>query len=172
MTNKARTYNNLCIVNNESNTLQVLDKQLAAVENIVVPLSFYGGCSELNVSYISDIHLLHHLPVNIIKKADINKLINTTVKRLYSTMSKNGIIVFAGDTSSDVNITMQFYKKFVEYKDYLEYKNKKRELLKIKKRFMYIDIHKSNIETKLKKYEMLYFKSKTTNDKIFRFQDC
>lgn len=150
VTNKARTYNNLCIVNNESNTLQVLDKQLAAVENIVVPLSFYGGCSELNVSYISDIHLLHHLPVNIIKKADINKLINTTVKRLYSTMSKNGIIVFAGDTSSDVNITMQFYKKFVEYKDYLEYKNKKRELLKIKKRFMYIDIHKSNIETKLK----------------------
>ena len=47
-------------------------------------------------------------------------------------MSKNGIIVFAGDTSSDVNITMQFYKKFVEYKDYLEYKNKKRELLKSK----------------------------------------
>lgn len=130
-------YKNLCNVDNGSNALQVLNNQLKVVENITNPLSYYGGTSDLHISYISDIHLLHHLTGNV----SVRSLINNTVKRLYETMDNEGIILFAGDISSDVSVTVDFYTQFVKYKDYLAYKTKKKKLRNIQYKKFYDNTH-------------------------------
>lgn len=142
------TYTNLCNVNNQSGVLQVLNKQLSIIDNINNPLSYYGGYEDLHVSYISDIHLLHHLT----NSNSLNSLINTTIRNLYKTMDNRGIIVFAGDTSSDAELTIDFYTRFVRYNDYLLYKKTKKELFSAKNKKKFIDINKQKLELKINRF--------------------
>lgn len=139
------THINLCKVDNQSNTLQVLNTQLSTIESISNPLSYYGGYDALHISYISDIHLLHHLNNGI----SLNSLLNTSIKNLYETMDNEGPIVFGGDTSSNPELTIAFYTKFVHYKDYLSYKHKKKVLSNTKNKKESLDIDKQKLESKI-----------------------
>lgn len=107
-------------------SLNVLDKQLLKVESLTNPLSYYGGYKNagLHISYISDIHLLHHQNEN----HSLNFLIHNTVKQLYKTMDKEGIILFDGDVSSDTNTTIEFFKQFVKYTDLNKYRSAKKDV--------------------------------------------
>lgn len=145
VSDKVCDYTNLCNVNNNSNVLQFLNSQLSSIENISNPLSYYGGYSDLNISYISDVHLRHHLKGNISMKS----LIHSTVKRLYATMDKKGIILFVGDISSDINVTIEFYTRFVKYNDFLLYKSKKKYLCDIQYDEKHIDANKRKMELKI-----------------------
>lgn len=126
VSNEICTYENLCKVNNSSTSLNVLDKQLLKVESLTNPLSYYGGYKNagLHISYISDIHLLHHQNEN----HSLNFLIHNTVKQLYKTMDKEGIILFDGDVSSDTNTTIEFFKQFVKYTDLNKYRSAKKDV--------------------------------------------
>lgn len=136
MAEKEITNTNLCKVNNNSTSLQVLNTQLVSLENIIPSLSYYGGFPQLKISYISDMHLLHHMPKGFNdENTALKYLIHQTVKSLYASMNEDGLIVFAGDTSSDAELTMQFYQAFVKYKDFIEYKEKKDVLLKVKQNY-------------------------------------
>ena len=45
----------------DTNELQVLNHQLAIVDQLGNSLSYYSNDSQVRISYISDIHLGHHL---------------------------------------------------------------------------------------------------------------
>lgn len=125
VSNELCTYENLCKVNNNSTALNVLDKQLLKVEPLTNPLSYYGGNKDacLHISYISDIHLLHHQN----KNHSLKFLIHNTVKQLYETMDKKGIIIISGDVSSDANTAIEFFKQFVKYVDLCKYRSAKKD---------------------------------------------
>ncbi len=175
-------YRNLCTVNNESHTLQLLNTQLMRVEELTNPLSYYGGGenSGLTISYIADIHLLHHLSDD---ELSMDELIRRYVRNLYDSMSETGIILFAGDISSRADVTMLFYKAFVKYEDYLYYKKKKRILLGLqhelsiakekeadcKKRIKYLEKYIVLLKNGFSKY--FDFKAITTYKKSFHKDD-
>lgn len=149
LTNKVCTYDNLCDVGNNSDLLQ-LNIPTYLNKTISPSRSFYDGDSKLNIAYISDIHLLHQL--NGSQNGDsIKTVINRIIRNLYSTMNHSDIIIFAGDTSSDANITVTFYKTFVKYKDYLTYKQDKDNLLMMKKMVSSLTETKLELENKIRK---------------------
>ena len=128
--------NNLAVtnINNSLKNGELVEK----VNELLPKFSVYEGRAEMYVTYISDIHLLHHLSN---RRGRLPKLtIQTIVKELYSTMYKEGIIVFAGDISSDPTITTLFYKTFVKYNDLLSYRDLKNRLLQLKEYNAYVDM--------------------------------
>lgn len=115
-----------------STALQVLDTQLAKVEEISNPLTYYGASNRYNVlkiAYISDIHLMHHLKFY---NDDENQMIRDIVNKLYASMRQARVIVFGGDISSDPRLTMTFYKSFMRKYDYELFLNFKKEALNMK----------------------------------------
>lgn len=129
-----------------SNDLESVIRQDNNIQEYNIDFSsFYGGRPELHISYISDIHLLHHLK----DCATMKSLIYNSVKSLYETMDKDSIIVFAGDISSDKNITVDFFTQFVRYKDFLSYKSTKKKLNNRKYIDKNLDINKVNFEQKI-----------------------
>lgn len=104
------------------------------IEELSKPLSFYGGrdFESLKISYISDIHLLHHInsDLSLEKRniANINGYMNKTIKQLYNNSNFGSIIVFLGDVCSDSELNIQFYKNFINYDKYFIYKSKRYQL--------------------------------------------
>lgn len=122
-----------------STALQVLDKQLEKVEDLSNPLTYYGRPNRndfLEIAYISDIHLMHHLKYY---GNNENRMIKDIVSKLYGTMVGAGIIVFVGDTSSDTRLTMKFYNAFMKRYDY-------RKFLKFKSRIMSMKLKKRTLQ--------------------------
>lgn len=122
-----------------STALQVLDKQLEKVEELSNPLTYYGRPNRndfLEVAYISDIHLKHHLKYY---GNNENRMIKDIVSKLYGTMVGAGIIVFVGDTSSDTRLTMKFYNAFMKRYDY-------KKFLKFKSRIMSMKLKKRTLQ--------------------------
>lgn len=95
-------------------TLQVLDNQLAEIDQISTPLTYYGFQNSLRIAYVSDIHLCHHL-----KYFDNNKqkMLRTIASDLYSSKENAQIILFNGDVSSDPNLVVEFYSYFMRKHD-------------------------------------------------------
>lgn len=119
-----------------STALQVLDKQLVKVEELSNPLTYYGQPTRndfLEIAYISDIHLMHHLKYYGYNE---NRMIKDIVSKLYRTIGRATIIVFGGDISSDTRLTMKFYIAFMkryDYKMFLRFKHRVMHM-KLKKR--------------------------------------
>ena len=133
-----------------STDLQVLDRQLVKVEELSNPLTYYGQPNKddsLEIAYISDIHLKHHLKYY---DKNENRMIKDIVLKLYGTIGRASIIIFDGDTSSDTRLTMKFYNAFMkryDYKMFLEFKTRIMSM-KRKKRILHM-MDKSRLEYKL-----------------------
>lgn len=133
-----------------STALQVLDRQLVKVEELSNPLTYYGQPNKddsLEIAYISDIHLMHHLKYY---DNNENRMIKDIVSKLYRTIGRASIIVFAGDTSSDTRLTMKFYNAFMKRYDYKMFRRFKTRIMnmKRKKRILHM-MDKSRLEYKL-----------------------
>ena len=129
------------------------DTWLSSLDNLCTPLSFYGGYHKLNIDYISDIHLLHHFRNS--GAQNIKSFIRSVVVKLYATMSRDdGVIIFAGDVSSDANITIEFYRTFVCYFDYLSYKREKKLFLRLRRDFRAVELKRNFLAVRLKKFQM------------------
>lgn len=133
--------------------LQNMDVQLAKVEHISSPLTYYGGkiawdYDNLLISYISDIHQLHHL---IYFDNNSKRMISQIVNQLYESMNKHksGIIVFAGDISSDKSLTLAFYDAFVKKHNFTKFKLYKSDLNQLKTKKINLPLKKIKYERKL-----------------------
>lgn len=136
----------------KSTALQVLDGQLAKVEELSNPLTYYGlpdRRNALEIAYISDIHLRHHLKFY---NYDENRMIKDIVAKLYATVGRASVIIFGGDTSSDKRLTMKFYNAFMkryDYKMFLRFKCNVLEMKRKKRKFRKLD--GSNLKHRLAK---------------------
>ena len=120
--------------NEKSTALQVLDKDLAKVEELSDPLTYYGKPDRngsLKIAYISDIHLMHHLQYY---SENEDRMIKDIVSKLYSTIANAYIIVFGGDTSSDMRLTMKFYNAFMRRYDYELFLDFKKSVMNMKQK--------------------------------------
>lgn len=147
--NKPEKYINLCSSYKQSNELQIINKQMPVLENISEPLSYYGKGDDISISYISDIHLLHHLNNGESK----DKLIDKTVKSLYESLDDDSIIVFGGDISSEPELTIKFYERFATYNSYLSYKDTKSALVDSKEKKILLEDRKHKLENKVLRYK-------------------
>lgn len=111
--------NNLYDWKQSQNALQIVDNQLAQVNELVGnSLTYYGDGREegLRIAYMSDLHLGHHL-----KYYDNNaeQMIKAVVKKLQQSLERldedlyNRIyaIFFGGDISDSPEMTIRFFKK-------------------------------------------------------------
>ena len=77
--------------------------------------SYYSGIPSFYVSYISDIHLEHHLN----EFGTINSIIEKSVRDLWDSIwnirYKKELIIFSGDISSSPELTVLFFKRFLQY---------------------------------------------------------
>ena len=104
----------------ESTALQVLNTQIAVVSEISEPLTFYKGGHEIDIAYISDIHIRHH-----------NKSIRSIAKDLYESKGEADIILFDGDTDDDTALCIELYTMFMRYNDYKHFLRFKANVLEI-----------------------------------------
>lgn len=135
---------------------------LSRYQEISNEFLYYGAGSDISMQYISDIHILHHIPFfdNSLKKT-----INLLAKSLYQSYENqfgrsiwhkgSRLTIFAGDISSDRLVTVMFMKRFMQWAIFQQYKYFKSELISIKalteQRFKY-----SNEIAKLKSEINLY----------------
>lgn len=161
--------NNLVTVNPE---LKNFDTQLSLVDDLLNPLSYYGGdlkfYTPICVSYISDIHLLHHVS----DKIDMSALIHNTIKSLYESMGRrSNIVIFSGDICSDPILTVEFYSRFMRYADYISYKSAKKVLLEYKNNSQSI----SSLINRIDKIERFIFccqkDTETIKSKLSKYLD-
>lgn len=96
--------------------------------------SYYSGIPSFYVSYISDIHLEHHLN----KSGTINSIIEKSVRDLWNSIwnIKEELMIFSGDISSSPELTVLFFKRFLQYftekQKFIQYKKAKDFLLNLK----------------------------------------
>lgn len=79
--------------NSDKNELQVLNQQLAVVDQLENSLSYYSNDSRIRISYISDMHLSHHLKYY---DNDEEKMIRIIGNRLYNSSLYSEIVIFDG----------------------------------------------------------------------------
>lgn len=110
---------------NTNDALLLQKISLMEKQNLLAPPT-YRNCStevfdNIKIAYVSDIHLLHH---NQLYHNDIKKCIRMTVKNLHASLREADIILFAGDTASDPQITVTFYRQFMNgfaYKPFVDF---------------------------------------------------
>lgn len=144
------------------------EAELAQQHQLYEPMLYYGSNPKIAIDYISDIHLLHHAKYF---DGDIQKCIKVIAKSLYKSQNElvqtsrnTGIQLFLGDISTDVNVTINFYKQYRLHFIYQQYKkfrkqiwdknrilSFKKEQIQYKKRYdillRYIEKVKVDIET-------------------------
>lgn len=113
--------------NFDSFTFRALDSQLAKVNEMVLPLTYYSKASYkayIGISYISDMHLEHHIS----KYANNEDLmIRSICKKLHSSLSDDSdIVIFNGDTADSFDLVMKFYSYFMRMYDLPRYKRMKK----------------------------------------------
>lgn len=97
--------------------------------------SYYSGIPSFSVSYISDIHLEHHLN----EFCTINSIIERSVRDLWDSIwnirYNEELIIFSGDISSSPELTVLFFKRFLQYftekQKLIQYKKSKNFLLNL-----------------------------------------
>lgn len=127
------------------------DDHLLFGDSFLTPMSFYGGRVVLNIDYISDMHLLQNWK-NCKQELSLKCFINAVVRQLYDTMRENSVIVFGGDVSSDAVVTLDFYKSFVRYFDYLMFKEKKSKFLWLQENRAVFESTKSSFLSRLVRF--------------------
>ena len=113
----------------DTNELQVLNHQLAIVDQLGNSLSYYSNDSQVRISYISDIHLGHHLKYY---DNDEEKMIRIIGDRLYNSSLSSDIVIFDGDISSDKELFMDFFSYYMRRYDLVSFKRFRNELSKLK----------------------------------------
>lgn len=113
--------------------LQILDYQVAKVDNLNNPLTYYSLDKSLKVAYVSDIHLIHHRKYY---KYNDAAMIKDIVKKLYQSQELAEIILFGGDIASSKDLTVKFYTYFMRMYDYINLKKFKEQLMKYKCEYM------------------------------------
>lgn len=95
------------------------------------PMLYYGSKPRIQIEYVSDIHLLHHVRYY---GGDIRRTVRAVAKSLYdSSQCFWGVNaqVFLGDISSDRDVTVAFYKQYRMNVAYHQYKQFKREMVNL-----------------------------------------
>lgn len=113
--------------NSNRNEIQISDSQLAKVEELSTPFTYYSAGTPYNmlrIAYISDIHLNHHL-----KYYDDNakRMIRDISHKLYQSKGNADIVLFGGDISSSPDMAMMFFTQFkrrCDYENFQRFKNK------------------------------------------------
>lgn len=109
--------------NEESTALQIMNTQIAKVEDITRPLPYYNSLMKngpkVKVAYISDMHLLHHLRMY---ENDWKKLLKTVSRNLYQSSKGADILLFNGDIASKPEMVLMFFQEFVKQYAYEEFK--------------------------------------------------
>lgn len=109
--------------NEESTALQVMNNQIAKVDDITRPLPYYNSLMKngpkVRVAYISDMHLLHHLRMY---ENDWKKLLITVSSDLYQSSKGADILLFNGDIASKPEMVIMFFQEFVKQYAYKEFK--------------------------------------------------
>lgn len=126
--------------NSNKNGLQVSDNQLAMVEELSTPLTYYSAgttYNSLKIAYISDIHLNHHL-----KYYDNNakRMVRDISHKLYQSKGNADIVIFGGDVSSNPDMAILFftqYKRRNDYESFKNFKNKLNRMKRLKKEMLY-----------------------------------
>lgn len=131
----------------DKNELQVLNQQLAVVDQLENSLSYYGNDSRIRISYISDMHLSHHLKYY---DNDEEKMIGIIGDRLYYSSLYSEIVIFDGDISSKRDLTIKLLKYFVRRSELYNFKTFKNDLA-TNKRYKIQLSRKSWYEEALKK---------------------
>lgn len=119
--------------NQNKNELQVLNSQLAKVEELSNPLTYYSAGTPYNtlkIAYISDIHLHHHLKYY---NNNAKRMIRDVSDKLYQSKGSVDIILFGGDISETPEMTMMFFTQFKRKYDYDAFKRFKNELYRLKR---------------------------------------
>ena len=92
------------------------------------PMLYYGSKPRIQIEYVSDIHLLHHVRYY---DGNIHKTVMAIAKSLYESRTYfdgTAFRAFLGDVSSDRNLTIAFYRQYRLQDMYCQYKRFKREL--------------------------------------------
>ena len=116
------------------NELQALNTQLALAEELSIPLTYYSKGSKRNsleIAYISDIHLMHHLKYY---EDDEKKMIKDIVEHLYQTGKFAEIEIFCGDIASSLEMIEAFFKQYKLRYNYQPYKVYKERLNRCKRK--------------------------------------
>ncbi|WP_302718217.1 hypothetical protein [uncultured Senegalimassilia sp.] len=114
---------------------------LAAQSAEYEPLSYYGGAKDcgdaIDIEYISDVHLLHHVKYY---GEDLRKAINGAAGTLAESHAEPKFVLhrgwiapksfFLGDVSSDKEVTVEFYRRYRLNVMYREYRRFRAELAK------------------------------------------
>ena len=93
------------------------------------PMLYYGAKPRIQIEYVSDIHLLHHVRYY---DGNLQKTIVAMAKSLYQSRTVfvgTALRVFLGDVSSDQNVTVAFYRQYRMQDMYSQYKRFKNKLL-------------------------------------------
>lgn len=114
----------------DKNELQILNQQLAVVDQLGNSLSYYGNDSRIRISYISDMHLSHHLKYY---DNDEEKMIRIIGDRLYYSSLYSEIVIFDGDISSKRDLTIKLLKYFVRRSELNNFKAFKNNLAATKR---------------------------------------
>lgn len=113
----------------EKTSLQVLGTQLERVKELSIPLTYYNsfakGEEKLQIAYISDIHLLHHLSAY---NKNEEKMLQVISKKLYESSKESHIVIFNGDTASDPMLALKMYKYFVKQFIFYDFKEFSRKI--------------------------------------------
>lgn len=111
----------------ENNLMPQIEKnQLAALNSLIVPLTYYGLKSDLKIAYISDIHLEWHLEKY---KDNEDLMIRSICNKLYDSIDNANIIIFNGDTADSFDLAMKFYTCFMRKFKYRNFKEWKEDIL-------------------------------------------
>ena len=93
------------------------------------PMLYYGSKPRVQIEYVSDLHLLHHVRYY---DGNLRKTVMVAAKTLYKSHTDfygTSLRVFLGDISSDRDITVAFYKQYRMQDMYYQYKRFKHKLL-------------------------------------------
>lgn len=161
--------NNLYEWNSSENELQLVDTQLALVEELSYPLTYYsegGYFDSLKIAYISDIHLLHHLEYY---ENNVNKMIKDIVENLYLSQ-KSKITIFCGDISSSTPMVIYFFNQYRYRHNYPLFKQFKDKLNQLKKDNLKLStIPQSRYIKRLDNISRYIEKKKNAIKKVFDF---
>ena len=119
--------------------------------------SYYSGIPSFFVSYISDIHLEHHLN----EFSTINSIIEKSVRDLWDSIwniiYNEELIIFSGDISSSPVLTVLFFKRFLQYftekQKLIQYKKSKDFLLNLKTEKETFKRKKENYIERIERFE-------------------
>ena len=112
----------------EKNEIVETSTQLAMAEELSTPLAYYSVGTPnniLKIAYISDIHLYHHLKYY---NYDARIMVKKIAKILYQSRSAADIILFNGDISSRIDLSIMFFKQFIREYDYEAFRRFKQEM--------------------------------------------